>query len=130
MQVDAHKNAQFRDHWAAGQLLIPGLGTLKFRDGGYKNLPATPPKLITVARNAAGFWHVIFVCVNGEYRGARVRRQEREGVPANTFLPLPLDPHTGLPTIEGLDASVPHRAVSNRSEALGKPSISNAMPNG
>ena len=115
VQIEANKNTQFRDHWAAGQLFIPGLGKLRFRDGGYKDLPATPPKLITLARNAAGQWQVSFLCVAQEYRNARRRKQEAAGLPTELgSRPLPLDPRTGMPTVEGLDASVPDRAVSNR----------------
>ena len=32
LQVDAKKNAAFREHWAAGELFVPGLGRLRFRD--------------------------------------------------------------------------------------------------
>ena len=106
MQVEASKNIEFRDHWMAGRLFVPGLGKLDFRDSGY-TLPATPPKLITVARNAAGHWHVSFRCVPGESK-AHAKQAAYLGVP------LPMDQITGLPKCEAQDFGISVRATDTQ----------------
>ena len=103
LQVEASKNIEFRDYWTAGRLFVPGLGKLAFRDSGYA-LPATPPKLITVARNAAGQWHVSFRCAEGESK-AHAKQA------AYLTKPLPIDPITGLPKCEALDFGVSNRTT-------------------
>ena len=117
LQVEAKKNAAFRDHWAAGEVFVPGLGRLRFRDAGYV-LPATPPKLITVSRDAAGRIHVAFLCVAGEERFNEKRQARDAGKNSfnaetdvtsagnHSFAPLPLDPETGLPVCVGLDVGL------------------------
>ena len=115
MQVVATRNQAFRDAWASGLLLLPGLGLLRIREHGYK-WPATPPALITLSRSAGNAWHVSFVCVQGEARSARRRRLDREG---KAWDVLPVD-EQGLPTIEALDMSLPDKAVSNVHGKLGR----------
>ncbi|PZU42843.1 MAG: hypothetical protein DI568_17900, partial [Sphingomonas sp.] len=115
-QVVATKNKDVREAWSRKELVIPGLGRLKTREGGYA-WPNTPPKLVTVARSANGTWHASFVCGPGQVRSARQRRLDRLGV---TWEPLPLCPSTGLPAIEGLDMSLTEKAVSNVHGNLGR----------
>ncbi len=115
MQVDASRNQAFRQAWAAGALLLPGLGLLRVREHGY-GWPATPPSLITLSRSAGGAWHVSFVCAPGEARSARRRRLDREG---KEWEALPVDEH-GLPALEALDMSLADKAVSNRHGKLGR----------
>ena len=114
-QVVAAKNTAFREAWAAGELVIPGLGRLKVREHGY-TWPKTPPSLITLARSAGNTWHVSFVCAPGEGRSSRSRRLEREG---KVWEPLPVDEH-GVPTIEGIDMNLAEKAVSNKHGKLGR----------
>ena len=78
-QIQAEKNAPYREAWARKELLIPGMGRLKIRESGYA-WPATPPKLVTLARSADGSWHVSFVCAPGQARCARQRRLDKLGV--------------------------------------------------
>ena len=106
LQVEASKNIEFRDHWTAGRLFVPGLGKLDFRDSGYV-LPATPPKLITVVRNASGQWHVSFRCAEGESK-AHAKQAAYQAVP------LPLDPITCLPKCEALDFGVSNRTTDTQ----------------
>lgn len=101
LQVVAEKNEAFRVAWAAGEIVLPGLGRLLVRESGY-DFPKTPPKLITLSRNAANQRHVSFACVKGEVVNARNRRLRLEG---KTWADLPKDAN-GLPTIEGLDMSL------------------------
>jgi putative transposase len=115
-QIQAEKNAAYREAWARKELLIPGLGRLKIRESGYA-WPATPPKLVTLARSADGSWHVSFVCAPGQARCARQRRLDKLGV---AWEPLPFDSLTGLPAIEGLDMSLEDKAVSNVHGNLGR----------
>lgn len=89
VQLVAEKNQAVRDHWAQGEIFIPGLGKLDFRDSGYV-LPKTPPSLFTLGRDAAGRVHATFVCVESEgpwagegtlVRQERLKRKRvREGV--------------------------------------------------
>ncbi len=65
VQLAADKNQAVREHWSKGQVFIPGLGQLEFRDSGYV-LPKTAPSLFTLGRDAAGRIHATFVCVDGE----------------------------------------------------------------
>lgn len=109
LQVDPDKNTAFREGWSRGEAVIPGLGRIKLRESGYA-WPASPPKLITLSRDPAGAWHVTFVCVEGQGLSARKRRLATAN---NTWGVLPTHPITGLPTIEGLDMSLPALAVSN-----------------
>ena len=109
LQVSADKHADFKDNWAAGQLYVPGLGRLRFRDA--LNLPATPPKLITVSRNAANQWHVSFLCVAGE--GLSGRHQAKRSTA------LPLDAN-GLPETAGLDLSLTSTGIDHDGKALGR----------
>ena len=107
LQVEASKNASFRDHWAAGEIFVPGLGRLRFRDASA--LPATPPKLITLSRNAANQWHVSFACVGEESRAVQAQRL--------AFLkPLPLD-EAGLPKAMGFDLSLTNLLVDSDGKA-------------
>ena len=115
-QLVAEKQKEFREAWERKELLIPALGRLKIRESGYA-WPATPPKLVTLARSADGSWHVSFVCAPGQARCARQRRLERQGI---IWEPLPLNPLTGLPAIEGLDMSLEDKAVSNVHGNLGR----------
>ena len=115
-QIQAEKNTTYRETWARKELLIPGLGRLKIRESGYA-WPATPPKLVTLARSADGSWHVSFVCGPGQARSARQRRLDKLGV---AWEPLPFDSLTGLPAIEGLDMSLEDKAVSNVHGNLGR----------
>ena len=115
-QLVAEKQKEFREAWERKELLIPALGRLKIRESGYA-WPATPPKLVTLARSADGSWHVSFVCGPGQARCARQRRLDKLGV---TWEPLPKDAETGLPTIEGLDMSLEDKAVSNVHGNLGR----------
>ena len=101
--------------WSAGEIVLPGLGRLLERESGY-DFPKTPPKLITLSRNAANQWHVSFVCVEGEGLGARKRTQVMTG---KAWADLPKDAN-GLPTIEGLDMSLPDLGVSNKHGKLGR----------
>ena len=116
LQVEADKNTAFREGWSRKEAVIPGLGRVKLRESGY-DWPSTPPKLITLARDAAGAWHVAFVCVEDQGLSARKRRLAKEG---KTWSPLPLDPSTGLPAIEAMDMSLPDLAVSNVHGKLGR----------
>jgi transposase len=115
-QLVAEKQKEFREAWERKELLIPALGRLKIRESGYA-WPATPPKLVTLARSADGSWHVSFVCAPGQARCARQRRLDKLGV---TWEPLPKDAETGLPAIEGLDMSLAEKAVSNMHGNLGR----------
>jgi transposase len=65
VQLVAEKNQAVRDHWAQGEIFVPGLGVLPFRDSGYV-LPKTAPSLFTLGRDAAGRVYATFVCVEGE----------------------------------------------------------------
>jgi putative transposase len=94
LQVNAKQNADYAAHWKAGKIYLPGLGVLTFRDA--QSLPATPPKLITLSRNAANQWHASFVCVARETKAYRQAEQARKD-------PLPRDPVTGLPVAIGGD---------------------------
>ena len=132
LQVEATKNAAFREGWACGKLVIPGLGRLPIREGGRNRpakkppkkpeqnrgyvWPATPPKLVTVARDAAGRWYVSFVCAAGQGAGARRRRLIRN---KTDWQPLPRTADDGL-AVEGLDMSLPHLAVSDTHDELGR----------
>jgi putative transposase len=115
-QIQAEKNAAYRDAWDRKGLLIPALGRLKIRESGYA-WPATPPKLVTLARSADGSWNVSFVCGPGEARSARQRRLDKLGV---AWEALPRDAETELPAIEGLDMSLEDKAVSNVHGNLGR----------
>ena len=133
VQLVAEKNQAVRDHWTQGEIFIPGLGKLDFRDSGYV-LPKTPPSLFTLGRDAAGRVHATFVCVEGEGPWAgegTVTRQERlkrkwarEGVVGSSsekaWAPLPLDPVTGLPKIEAVDLGLTDRAVTASGKKSGR----------
>jgi putative transposase len=106
LQVEASKNTEFRDHWQAGRVFVPGLGKLDFRDSGY-TLPLTPPKLITVSRNAAGYWHISFRCAEGEGK-AKIK----QAIYQTTSLPM--DPITGLPRCEALDVGISSRTTDTQ----------------
>ena len=112
LQVEASKNTAFREHWAAGEVFIPGLGRLAFRDSGY-DLPQTPPKLITVARNAAGQLFVSFICVAGEGKA-----YARQG--ALIAAPVPMDPETGLPKIDAWDLGLKDRSSNTAGKKSGR----------
>ncbi len=114
-QLVADKQKDFREAWERQELFIPGLGRLRVRESGYA-WPATPAKLVTLARGADGAWHASFVCAPGQARSARARRLEREG---KAWEALPLGPG-GLPAIEGLDMSLTEKAVSNVHGSLGR----------
>ena len=109
LQVHADKHADFKAHWAAGEVYLPGLGRLTFRDA--LDLPATPPKLLTLSRNAADQWHVSFLCAAGE--GLSVRHRAKRAAA------LPLDAH-GLPKTAGLDLSLTSTGVDHAGQALGR----------
>ena len=109
LQVNADQNAEFKNHWLAGELYVPGLGRLRFRDA--QALPKTPPKLITLSRNAADQWHVSFVCAAGE--GLAQKHQAKRAVA------LPLD-EQGLPKTVGLDLSLTSLAIDHDGKALGR----------
>ena len=109
LQVNAAQNAGFRDHWSAGALYVPGLGRMRFRDA--QALPKTPPKLITLSRNAANQWHVSFLCAAGE--GLAQKHQAKRAVA------LPLD-EQGLPKTVGLDLSLTSLAIDHDGKALGR----------
>lgn len=132
VQLTAEKNQAVRDHWAQGQVFIPGLGKLAFRDSGYV-LPQTPPSLFTLGRDAAGRIHATFVCVDGEGPWAgegTVRRKARLGrksvrehgatLAAGAFAPLPIDPKTGLPKIGAIDLGLSSRSTSTEGEKSGR----------
>ena len=114
-QLMADRQKDFREAWERQELFIPGLGRLKVRESGYA-WPATPAKLVTLARGADGAWHASFICAPGQARSARARRLEREG---KAWEALPVSPD-GLPAIEGLDMSLEDKAVSNVHGALGR----------
>ena len=114
-QLEAEKNTSYREAWERQELFIPGLGRLRVRESGYA-WPATPAKLVTLARGADGAWHASFICAPGQARSARARRLEREG---KAWEALPLGPG-GLPAIEGLDMSLEDKAVSNVHGNLGR----------
>ena len=140
LQVEATRNAAFREGWARGEIVIPGLGRLPIREGGWDwsvgapptkpgskpnpnpdqnrgyAWPKTPPKLITVARDAAGRWYVSFVCAAGQAAGARRRRLIRNRM---DWQPLPRTADGGL-AVEGLDMSLPRTAVSSVHGELGR----------
>ena len=117
LQVVAQKNTAYREAWERGEVVIPGLGRLRVREAGY-NWPATPPKLITLTRNAAGQWHMSCICLPGELKNARKRKQELLGVPYS-WGKLPLD-ENGSPASEGLDMSMTQLAVSNKHGPCGR----------
>jgi putative transposase len=112
LQIDPAKNTSYKDHWAAGELFIPGVETLDFRDTRYV-LPKTPPVLITVSRDAAGHFHATFLCVAKEY-------QQITGSVSALQNPLPVDPVTGLPVVRALDFSLESLCVDDRGESLGR----------
>ena len=137
VQLAADKNQAVRDHWAQGEVFIPGLGKLGFKDAGYV-LPKTPPSLFTLGRDAAGRIHATFVCVDGEGPWAgegTVKRKERwnrkgreQGQPelaASSNLlcacaPLPLCPKTGLPKIGAIDLGLSSRSTSAEGKKSGR----------
>lgn len=110
MQVEASKNRPFREHWAAGELYMPGLGRIRFRDR--QTLPSTPPKLITLARDAAGRWHVSFLCMAGEGRSQERQRQL-------WAQPLVLDSTTGMPACRGADAGTKDSLIDDTGTKTG-----------
>ena len=115
-QMVADKQKDFREAWARKALAIPGLGLLKVLESGYA-WPATPAKLVTLARSADGTWHASFVCGPGEARSARQRRLDKQGV---AWEALPFNTLSGLPTIEAMDMSLVEKAVSNVHGGLGR----------
>ena len=115
IQVDEKKNTTFHLAWAAGEIVVPGIGRLKVRESGYA-FPKTPPKMITLSRNAAGQFHATFVCVEGEGLSSRARRLQQE---AKLWNELPKDA-LGFPAIEGLDMSLPDLVVSNQHGKMGR----------
>jgi putative transposase len=117
LQVEASKNTNYQAGWSAGQLVLPGLGRLKLQEHGYA-LPATPACLVTMARNAAGQWHVTFAAKPGQGLSARARRL-RDSQNQAIWEDLPKDA-VGNPTIEGLDMSLPDFAVSSGHGKLGR----------
>lgn len=121
VQVAAAKNTSFRAHWAAGEVFVPGLGRLRFRDQGYQSLPATPPSLITVSRGAAGHFYVSFACAPGEGKAARqpgnLYADQQAGRPVAA---LPLDTTTGLPKCAGLDLGLTDRTVDSNGQKSGR----------
>jgi len=137
VQLAADKNQAVRDHWAQGEVFIPGLGKLRFKDAGYV-LPKTPPSLFTLGRDAAGRIHATFVCVDGEgpwagegtvKRKERWKRKGREqgqtGLAASSNLlcacaPLPLCPKTGLPKIGAIDLGLSSRSTSAEGKKSGR----------
>ena len=131
VQLPADKNQAVRDHWAQGQIFIPGLGKLKFRDSGYV-LPKTPPSLFTLGRDAAGRIHATFVCVDGEgpwvgegtvkqkERWNRKGREQEAVLVAGAFAPLPLCPKTGLPKIGAIDLGLSSRSTSAEGKKSGR----------
>ena len=64
-QISTKQNKTYVDSWNDAyankkkSIYIPSLGVIKFRDA--QHLPATPPEMITVARNGAGHFHLTFV---------------------------------------------------------------------
>ena len=132
VQLAADKNQAVRDHWAQGEIFIPGLGKLSFRDAGYV-LPKTPPSLFTLGRDAAGRIHATFVCVDGEGpwdgegtvgRKARLgRKSVREHgaqLLAGANAPLPVCPKTGLPKIGAIDLGLSNRSTSAEGKKSGR----------
>ena len=131
VQLAADKNQAVRDHWARGEVFIPGLGQLRFKDAGYV-LPKTPPSLFTLGRDAAGRIHATFVCVDGEGPWAgegtvkRKERWNRKGrehgatLVAGAFAPLPIDPKTGLPKIGAIDLGLSSRSTSAEGKKSGR----------
>jgi transposase len=137
VQLTADKNQAVREHWAQGEVFIPGLGQLRFKDAGYV-LPKTPPSLFTLGRDAAGRIHATFVCVDGEgpwagegtvKRKERWNRKSREqgqtGLAASSNLlcacaPLPIDPKTGLPKIGSIDLGLSSRSTSAEGKKSGR----------
>ena len=109
LQVNAAQNAEFKTHWQAGRLFVPGLGALRFRD--QQSLPKMPPKLMTLARDASGAWYVSFICVEGEELAAKR--------PLLTSLTLPLDAQ-GRPTTQALDLSMESLGVDASGKRLGR----------
>ena len=138
VQLAPDDNRAVKDHWAQGQVFIPGLGKLRFKDAGYV-LPKTPPSLFTLGRDAAGRIHATFVCVDGEGpwagegsvgRQARlgrksVREHGETGFAASSNLlcacaPLPIDPKTGLPKIGAIDLGLSSRSTSAEGQKSGR----------
>ena len=121
MQVYPTRQAGFREHWVnppefvptnppnanpslnrppGTTLFLPGLGLVTYRDSGY-DLPTSPPKLITLARDAAGHWFVSFVAVDHTDKHADKMAQ-----------PMPVDAN-GLPVIRGLDLGLTDRTTDD-----------------
>ncbi len=140
VQLEAPKNQAVRNHWAKGQVFIPGLGKLDFRDSGYM-LPKTAPSLFTLGRDAAGRIHATFVCVEGEGPWAgegslkRQNRLERKALRekrcstsagphglslAGALAPLPKDPVTGLPKVGSIDLGLTSRSTTADGKKSGR----------
>src|SRR5690606_34641039 len=111
LQITASKHKAYREHWAAGELFVPGLGRLRFRDRS--DLPPTPAKLITLARNAAGHWHASFALAPGEGRAAGLNA-ERLGEA------MPLVHAAGLSACEGVDVGLEQRSTPTKGKASGR----------
>ena len=119
MQVYPTRQADFRDHWVnqpefvppnppdanpslnrppGTTMFVPGLGLVTYRDSGH-DLPTSPPKLITLARDAAGNWYVSFVAVDHIGRHAH-----------KIDMPMPVDTQ-GQPVIRGFDLGLTDRTT-------------------
>ena len=100
LQIVAERNASVRDNWQAGEIFLPGLGLVSYRDSGY-DLPTAIPKLITLARDPAGNWYVSFVAVDHIDRHA-----------GKMSAPMPVDA-SGVPVIRGLDLGLTDRTTDD-----------------
>ena len=104
-QVATKKLKSYCEHWKAGLIYIPAIGSvLKFRDA--RGLPKTPPEMLTLSRNAAGHYHLSFL---------------NKDTPVSELKPLQSLPMTTcvvngktfrVPTVEGMDASLKDIGVS------------------
>lgn len=104
-QVATKKLKSYCDHWKAGMIYIPAMGSvLNFRDN--RGLPNIPPEMLTLSRNSAGHYHLSFL---------------NKDTPVSELKPLQSLPMTtcvvngktfAVPTVEGMDASLKEMGVS------------------
>lgn len=107
-QISTQQNKSYVDFWNSSydlkkrSIYIPSLGIISFRD--QQDLPAPPPEMITLSRNAAGQFHISF-------SNRDLKSSARNSFQTNRSSKLPTehvyDPNlnkmVSVPTIRGVD---------------------------
>ena len=120
-QISTQQNKTYVDSWNDAyankrkQIYIPSLGVVTFRDKQY--VPAVPPEMITVSRNAAGQFHVSFVNKDPHSKtNARLRDANTHALPMEHMF----DPTTGdvimVPVARGNDVGL--KTLGTYSQAI------------